>query len=390
MSDGGKPTREDRLIGAFDSVFGDGDALVTRAPGRVNLIGEHTDYNDGFVLPAAIDRYILIASAPSRDGLFHLHSLDHGDTVTRSLEPPYSTGHWSDYVVAVAAVLRDEGHAVPAVTAVVEGDVPQGSGLSSSAALEVCTALALCRHGGLTLEGPDLARVCQQGENRFVGVQCGIMDPFASALAGEGCVLFLDCRDLSYEQVPFRTEDLVLAVTDSGVPRRLSEGAYNERRRECEAGVEAIDRLVGGVGSLRDVSPEILGSVEGDLPSTIAKRCRHIVEENARVLEAVDCLRAGDFEGFGVLMGRSHESLRRLYEVSCRELDILVEIASSHRGVLGSRMTGAGFGGCTVSLVETGAYDDFAGTVRERYRSATGITPTIHRLRPSSGALALL
>jgi len=397
---GGLGRHEKGLLEAFEEVFGSPGPgsesaagrlpLITHAPGRVNLIGEHTDYNDGFVLPAAIDRHVSLASAPSHDGLFHLHSLDHGDTVVRSLDPPHRTGHWSDYVIAVAAALGEAGHTAPAMTAVLTGNVPQGGGLSSSAALEVCTALALCLHAGITMEGPALAALCQRAENEFVGVRCGIMDQFASALARAECALFLDCRDLSFEHVPFLSRDVVIAVIDSGVQRSLSDAGYNARRRECEQGVREIGRLLGEIESLRDVTPDQLASVAGSLPEPVASRCRHVVEENGRVLEAVGLLKACDFIGFGKLMIRSHESLRTQFEVSCPELDLLVEIACSLPGVLGSRMTGAGFGGCTVSLVEADHFEGFASAVRERYSSATGIDPAVYRLRPAAGALSLI
>jgi len=396
---GGQDRVEKGLLEAFKEIFGalgpgpESTAprlpLITHAPGRVNLIGEHTDYNGGFVLPAAIDRHVILASAPSPDGLFHLHSLDHGDTVERSLDPPHRTGHWSDYIIAVAAVLRDAGYTSPALAAVLTGNVPQGGGLSSSAALEVASALALCLHAGITMEGPALALLCQRAENEFVGVRCGIMDQFTSALAMEGCALFLDCRDLSFEHVPFPSRDVVIAVIDSGVRRSLSDSGYNERRRECEQGVKAIGRLLGGIESLRDVTAEQLASIAGDLPGPVGRRCRHVVEENGRVLQAVKRLRACDFTGFGELMVRSHESMRTEFEVSCPELDRLVEIACSLPGVLGSRMTGAGFGGCTVSLVEEDHYECFATAVRVQYASATGIDPAVYRPRPTAGALVL-
>ena len=391
--------QEKNLLEAFIEIFGapgpgpdsaaPGLPLITHAPGRVNLIGEHTDYNGGFVLPAAIDRHVSLASAPSHDGLFHLHSLDHGDTVVRTLDPPHRAGHWSDYIIAVAAALAEAGHTAPAVTAVLTGNVPQGGGLSSSAALEVATALALCLHAGITMQGPALAALCQRAENEFVGVRCGIMDPFASALARAEYALFLDCRDLSFEHVPFHSRNVVIAVIDSGVQRSLSDAGYNERRRECEQGVLEISRRLGGIESLRDVTTDQLASMAGGLSEPTARRCRHVVEENRRVLDAVGLLKACDFAGFGKLMVRSHESLRTLFEVSCPELDRLVEIACSLPGVLGSRMTGAGFGGCTVSLVEADYFEGFASTVRERYLSETGIVGAVHRLRPSAGALAL-
>ena len=391
------------LADRFRAVFGDAGAVrIVRAPGRVNLIGEHTDYNDGFVMPMALEAAVRFALVPNDDRLVTLWSEQFGERGEFRLgEPePADAPHWLRYPMKVAEVLAESRRAgMRGFRAVVDGDVPVGSGLSSSAAYEVASALAL-----LTAAKPEvpagpaaalaeahglstgrLAALCQQAEHR-VGIRCGIMDQFISLHGLAGHAILLDCRDLSFQAVPLPADRARVVVINSGVARRLSVGAYNERRRQCEEGVRLLRKFDKRVQALRDVSPDLFSAHEAGLPEVVRRRCRHVITENARALESAEALRAGDLERFGRLMNASHDSLRDDYEVSGPELDLLVEIARGVEGVWGSRLTGAGFGGCTVTLARPEAVEPLRRAILARYPKETGLEPQIWDSEAADGA----
>ena len=371
----------------FAEVFGGEPAAVVRAPGRVNLIGEHTDYNDGYVLPVAIDRTIVVAAAPRDDRQVVIHALDFGESVVFSLD---DIGHdqtktWSNYQRGAAYFLEERGIELPGLNAIVVGDVPIGSGLSSSAAVEVSMAYTWQVLAGFKMSRVELALLCQRAENEFVGMNCGIMDQFVSALGQRDHALLIDCRRLDYQPVPLPAGAAII-VADTMKRRGLLDSEYNTRRRECEEGVRILQRYLPQVQALRDVSSDQFAEYQGQLPQKVRRRCRHIVYENERVLKSVAALRAGDLSAFGQLMNESHASLRDDYEVSCAELDIMAEAAWRVDGVYGSRMTGAGFGGCTVSLAAEEAIEDFRARVAAAYEQAAGIAPQIYVCRAEDGA----
>ncbi len=358
-----------------------------RAPGRVNLIGEHTDYNDGFVMPAAVgfSTYVAIARRPDRTLFIHSEEFPGNFEFDLDNLPKQRTGSWCDYVLGVAEVLQQRGCNLPGANLLVHGDVPIGAGLSSSAAVEVASAFALMSLDDLKLPLPEVARLCRQAENDFVGARVGIMDQFVSCMGKAGHAFFLDCRSLEFKLVPI-PPGIELVVCNTKVKHDLATGEYNRRREECEEGVRRFAQWDPAVHALRDVSAEMLERHAGDLPTTIAKRCRHVVFENQRTLDAARSLEAGDLARVGQLMGESHRSLRDLYEVSCRELDIMVEAADGLPGFIGGRMTGGGFGGCTVNLVREQDAENFAAQIAERYRKATGIDPQTYLCTAEDGA----
>lgn len=359
-----------------------------RAPGRVNLIGEHTDYNDGFVLPAAIDREVLMAVAPREGRTVTLHSLDFANEVsTFSLDDiTHDDAHpWSNYLRGVCVVLEAAGYPLHGAEIVFGGDVPIGSGLSSSAALEVATATAMLALAGHTVPGEEIARLCQRAENEFVGTRCGIMDMFISALGQAGHALLIDCRSLASRAIPI-PPGAKLVIGDTGVRRKLVSSEYNTRREQCEAGVALLQPVLPGITALRDVTPEQLETHKHLLPADVYQRCRHVVTEDARVLDAVAAMEQGDLVRLGQLLNASHDSLRDDYEVSCPELNAMVDIARAQPGVYGARMTGAGFGGCTVSLVAEHDADAFVAAVASAYQAATGIAPQLYICTATAGA----
>jgi galactokinase len=381
--------RAEMLRGRFRSAFGREPEFVARAPGRINLIGEHTDYNGGFVLPAAIDRTLLVAAAPVPGSrTVEAVSVNYGRRTGFDLDniEPARDKHlaWSNYIRGVAWALGSEGHIdlarMPGAQMVVEGNVPRASGLSSSAAIEVASALAFTRLAGVDLDREALALACQKTENDFLGVKSGIMDQFISALGQRDSALLIDTRSLEYRAVPLGLEELGyrLVAVDSAVPRTLAATAYNRRRAECEQAVAILAPLLGlGEGAqLRDVTPEQLDAHASALPDLLYRRALHVVSENARTLQAVALMDAGlgrddNLARFGDLLYASHASLRHDYEVSSNELDVLVDLARGVPGVAGARMTGAGFGGCTVNIVEAGHLHEFERHVVEVYRRRT-------------------
>jgi galactokinase len=374
---------------AFRNIFGASPEVLVRAPGRVNLIGEHTDYNEGFVLPAAIDRYIEFAGRRRADRTVRAHSTDFNDSVEFSLDDIQkdSEHRWSNYLRGVSKFLEEDGHRLAGADVVFGGNVPREAGLSSSAAVEVGATTFWQKLLGLELDPVSVIKLSRRAENDFVGVPCGIMDQFVSALGRREHALFLDCRDLSYRHVPLRG-DVKVVVCNSGVKRALAQSEYEVRLKQCRQSVAQLRTAGLAVNSLRDVDPEDLETARGALSEILLRRARHVVTENHRVLEAVKVLADGDLERFGELMNASHESLRDDYEVSSKELDVLVELAWKQPGTLGARMTGAGFGGCTVNLVRAAAADAFAEAVRKRYQETLGLKAEIYVCQASDGALA--
>jgi galactokinase len=362
-------------------------AGIFRAPGRVNLIGEHTDYNDGFVMPAALGFYTYVAAGPRADRKLDIYSIDF--TEARGFDVDGlacgPTGHWSDYVRGVAGVMRSQGFPIVGANLVIKGDVPIGAGLSSSAAIEVAVALALLTISRITLDRRQIAFICQLAEHQYAGTKCGIMDQFISCFGRADNALLLDCRSLDYELIGIE-DGIQIVVCNTMVKHELAAGEYNRRRADCEAGVHILRRVFPDIRALRDVSLSQLEAHAATLPLVIYKRCRHVISENGRVVQAGQALRAGHLSQFGVLMGESHRSLRDDYEVSCRELDLMVNLAERCPGVYGARMTGGGFGGCTVNLVEKDAVDEFRASVVEEYKNTTGLRPEIYVCSVADGA----
>jgi galactokinase len=362
------------------------------APGRVNLLGEHVDYNDGFVLPAAIDRDVAIAANPRSDRLVQLTALDLGQSVTFDLDhldPKEDTRGkrlpgWALYPAGVAWVLQNRGFSTQGMDAWYTSNVPIGAGLSSSAAVEVAFATLWRAMGDWETDQMTLAQMCQAAENQYVGVQCGLMDQFASAHGVEGHALYLDTRSLDWRPVPL-PEGVAIVIADSKVRRSLANSAYNERRASCEEAVRLLKRDLPGIRALRDVTPAQFHQLAGHLPETGRRRAQHVIEECARVEDAMVKLEAGDAAGFGKLMYESHASLRDLYEVSCPELNVLVDTARTLPGCLGARLTGAGFGGCTVNLVEEDQAPAFIERLKDSYLQTTGKHAEVYLCHASQG-----
>lgn len=374
----------------FVREFGEDQGIVVgRAPGRVNLIGEHTDYNGGFVFPMAIDFAIGIAARLRTDRRFLIYSVDNQERVEIDLDKSFSrdTVHgWSNYPQGVAWALREAGIELPGLEVAFGGDIPQGAGLSSSAALEVATAIVCQELTGFSMTPPELAVLCQKAENGFVGMNCGIMDQFISMMGRQDHALFLDCRSLNYKNVPLTLGDYRVVICHSGVKHSLVDSEYNQRRRECEAGVAALGRRFPGIFTLRDAKMDQLEACREEMDPTVFRRCRHVIKEIDRTVESVDSLYDGNLYKFGELMNASHDSLRDDYSVSCHEIDRLVDLAREVKDVLGSRITGGGFGGCTVSLVASGSIQEFKRHVSETYQAETGIEPKIYVSSPANGA----
>ncbi|MBZ5665378.1 MAG: galactokinase [Acidobacteriia bacterium] len=380
----------DLMRRSFVERFG-GSPRIYRAPGRVNLIGEHTDYNDGFVMPAAIGFHTRIAIAPRSDRKLVVYSENYSDQVEFDLDhlPAKCAGHWSDYVVGVVKMLVHAGKELRGAHLLVDGNVPQGAGLSSSASIEVAVGYALLDLANPAIEGESLDRtklalLCQRAENEFVGARCGIMDQFVSSHGERGKALLLDCRSLKYRQLPL-PDGVALAVCNTMVKHSIAQGEYNQRRAECEAGVRGLSKHLPNARALRDVTPEALEAYGEELPDVVRRRCRHVIGENARVLQAASALEIGDLAAFGKLMRESHRSLRDDFEVSCAELDLMVELAEQVEGVYGTRMTGGGFGGCTITLVRADCVEAFQQTVRQGYERGTGCRPEIYVCSAADG-----
>jgi len=362
------------------------------APGRVNLLGEHVDYNDGMVLPAAIDRSVKLIARPRADRLVMLRADDLNESVAFSLDALSTRADvlgqalpsWAIYPAAVAWALQEKGLATTGIQAAFTSNVPIGAGLSSSAAVEVAFGALWQELGGWSASRMDLARLCQRAENAYVGVNCGLMDQFASANGVEGHALYFDTRSLAFRPVPL-PQGTVIVIADSGVRRSLTTSAYNDRRAACEQAVALLKPHLPGMTALRDVTPADFTRLSHLLPEMVARRAQHIVEECARMEEAVSVLEAGDAAAFGRLMYAGHASLRDLYEVSCPELDALVDTARNLPGCFGARLTGAGFGGCTVNLVEEGQAGAFIEALKQGYEVDTRRKAEVYLCHASQG-----
>ena len=379
MNAAARTRRERALARSFARRFAREPQGLAKAPGRVNLIGEHTDYNEGFVLPVAIDRAVIAAFAARSDRQVRVYSLgfDQEDSFPLDNIERLEGDVWSNYVRGVAAVLQEAGYQLTGVDMAIQGDVPIGAGLASSAALEVAVLGAFQHAAELAIDPRDQALLAQRAENEFVGVSCGVMDQMAAVMGRRDHALLIDCRSLETEAVPLNlaAHGLKIVVAHTGVRRALSDSAYNQRRQECSRAVQVLANVIVArpVGALRDITSKDLSAQQGSLPDPLAQRARHVVGENERVLETVEALRRGDLTTIGRLLYASHQSLRRDYEVSSPELDLMVQLACRLEGVVGARMTGAGFGGCTVNLVRQEAVDSFREQVVETYRSRTSL-----------------
>jgi galactokinase len=362
-------------------------ARTFRAPGRVNLIGEHTDYNDGFVMPSAIDLYTWARISPREDRKLQIRSDNFDEEVEIDLDAPNITRrkHWSDYPVGVAVILERVGYRLRGARLEIRGDVPIGSGLSSSAAIEVATACALTAMSEIEIDKRELALLCQRAENEFVGARVGIMDQFVSLFGQEQKALLLDCRSLDFRLLPL-PDNVRLIICNTMVKHELASNAYNERREQCEAGVKVLAKHFPGVEALRDAALDQLEQVRSELPEVVYRRCLHVITENDRVLAAGQALETSDLNEFGRLMAESHRSLRDDYEVSSTELDLMVEFARRVEGVYGARMTGGGFGGSTVNLVAAEHVQEFRERVAQWYEEATKIRPEIYVCTAANGA----
>ncbi|MGQ9574547.1 MAG: galactokinase [Thermoguttaceae bacterium] len=375
------PLGHQQVAAAFQQHFGQPAAWVVRAPGRVNLIGEHTDYNDGFVLPLAINRAIWIALRPRSDRRVSVYSIDFRQFAEFSLDQLANTkAGWAEYLKGVAWSLQQAGYRLAGWDGVLQGDVPIGAGLSSSAALEMATARAFQALGSWPWDPVTMARLGQQAENRWVGVNCGIMDQLISAAGQAGCAVLIDCRSLRTQPVPLPPGTAVV-ILDTATRRGLLDSAYNQRRAQCEAAARQF-----GVRALRDVDLPTFLARAGALDDSTRRRARHVISENQRTLEAAEAMGRGDPMAVGRLMNQSHASLRDDYEVSSEALNAMVEAAVAHPACFGARMTGAGFGGCAVALIDAKAAEGFQAAVAAQYQAATGHTPTLYVCQATAGA----
>ncbi len=365
--------------------------LLVRSPGRVNLIGEHTDYNQGLVLPAAIDKNIIVAIGKRDDNTIELYALDQQESFQADLDKlERSPLLWPDYISGVVQQLQQRGHHVGGFNLVFGGDIPQGAGLSSSAALECATAFALNELFDLGISRLDIALTAQAAENEFVGVKCGLMDQFASVFGQEHRLIKLDCADFSHEYIPFNNPDLRIVLFDTQVKHSLASSAYNERREQCERGVALIQPHHPSVKSLRDVTVEQLDEYVKPVDATVYNRCHYVVSEIKRLQDGCDDLKKDDFATFGKRMFETHDGLQHLYEVSCDELDILVDLVRDKDAVLGARMMGGGFGGCTINLVKVGGVRAVVDHVVAAYREKTGRTAQAYIANISAGTNVIL
>ena len=359
------------------------------APGRVNLIGEHTDYNEGFVLPIAIGKKIIMLGQLRNDRLVQVFDLGYKAEVKFSLDSlsPSKKDTWANYLMGVMDEIQKAGYPLQGANLIFISNIPKGAGLSSSAALEVVTALTMAKLNLLEIKPVEMALLCQRAENNFVGVACGIMDQYVSCLGQKNYTLFIDCRSNDYELIPFKDPNYQVLICNSKIQRGLANSEYNKRREECKIATEFFKhKLNREIRALRDITIDEYKKYQAQLPEIIARRARHVISENYRVQAGVQALRMGNYSAFGQLMIESHQSLKDNYEVSCAELDLLVDLALKQEEVLGARMTGAGFGGCTVNLLRREYIDVFEKTIKQGYKKITGILPDIYVTPPAEGA----
>lgn len=365
--------------------------LWVKSPGRVNLIGEHTDYNDGFVLPAAVDLGSYFALTPNNLNKFRFYSVnleDYYETAVDAYEK--SEKRWANYLLGVIAQFYQAGKTVHGFDCVFGGDLPMGAGMSSSASLETGMAFAINTVEQFEVPALEMIKFSQKAEHEYAGVQCGIMDQFAVMQGKSDHVIKLDCRSLDYKLFPFEMEDQILILVNTGVKHSLAASEYNRRRQECEAGVLFLKKFDPKITSLRDVSLDLIRSHKNEFDPLIYRRCAYVVEENLRVEKSCRALEQGDFEAFGEFMYASHDGLKNDYEVSCKELDTLVDLAKGAEGVLGSRMMGGGFGGCTINLVKKSGMEQFEKTILKNYKTPEGESPEIIKVTIDDGTRQLV
>lgn len=376
---------QDKVLTLFKDSFS-GDPMLIRAPGRINFIGEHTDYNEGFVMPAAIDKYICFAITPTGDESYRLLSVDYQELFTIQSQHLHSgSGSWPDYILGVVDQYRKMGYEVPGFNCVFGGDIPTGAGLSSSAALECSAAKALDQLFGFNIPDLEMVKLCQRAENEFVGVQCGIMDQFASMFGKEDKFFKLDCRTLEHQYLPFDQTIYRLVLIDTKVEHSLASSEYNVRRWQCEQGVELIKRYHPGIKSLRDVDMGMLEEAKAFMDDKIYKRCLYVIRENKRLLEVEQALNGNNIQRCGELLYETHDGLRDLYEVSCPELDFLVIAARNSGMIAGARMMGGGFGGCTINLVKDTHQPYFIDQILRAYKTKFNIDAEVYEVSTAGG-----
>ncbi len=380
---------KENLIKQYKAIYKKSPTHIIRAPGRVNLIGEHTDYNEGFVLPIAIDRYTNMFVSKSGDNKMRLYDVKYKEKEEFDLNiiKHSQQKKWSNYQRGIAKVLLDAGYKISGMDVLIFGEVPEGAGLSSSASIEIATLLSFKELYDLEIKPIELIKLARKAENEFVSVECGIMDQFASLLSKEGHALFIDCRSLKYQYIPLSIQDYSFLICNSMVKRKLSESSYNKRRKECKNALRSFQKIIPGIRALRDISIEDFLRYGALLSKKSRKRVEHVVYENERVKQAVEVLKKGNAKAFGELMYQSHISLKELYEVSTEELDLLVDIGKDESGVLGARLTGAGFGGCVIYLVEDSCVEKLKEKISDVYYKKTGLIPQFYEVVPSDGAV---
>ncbi|MCS4436554.1 galactokinase [Aquiflexum gelatinilyticum] len=362
------------------------EPLMVYSPGRINLIGEHTDYNEGFVMPAAIDKKMIVAIAANRTRQAKVYSVDFEEEFAFNLDSfGPKKGHWATYILGVTAQLQQAGYAVQGFDMVFGGDIPVGAGLSSSAAFEAAVGFALTTLFGFHIPKRSLIHYAQKAEHVFAGVQCGIMDQFASVMGKKGHVIRLDCRSMDFQHFPLNLPNHSILLIDTCVKHSLADSAYNKRRQECQEGVQAAKKNNPDIKSLRDMDLALLDTIQSDISLTVFNRCKYIIEENNRVVAASALLDQNNLKGFGEKMYASHEGLSKLYEVSCPELDFLVDFTKEQDYVLGSRMMGGGFGGCTINIVEKAKLKALKESIQPAFESRFGVTPKFYEVSLEDG-----
>jgi galactokinase len=381
---------KENLIKKYKEIYKKSPTQIICAPGRINLIGEHTDYNEGYVLPIAIDRYTNMLVSKNDDGKIRLFDLKYKEKEEFDLKNIKQTQQkkWSNYQRGITKVLLDAGYKIGGMDVIIFSEVPEAAGLSSSASIEIATLLSFKELYGLEIKPLEMIELARKAENDFVGVQCGIMDQFASLLSKEGNALFIDCRNLKSQYVPLLIQGYSFLVCNSMVKRKLAESSYNKRRKECKEAVEILQKYLPKITSLRGFSINDFKKCKSYFSAKLKRRVEHVVYENERVKQAVKVLKKGDAKAFGELMYQSHKSLKELYEVSTEELNLLVEIGKDEPGVLGARLTGAGFGGCVIYLVKDFCVDKLKEKILDVYSKKTGLIPQFYKVVPSKGAVS--